>query len=57
MKPHEAKIRVKIEVHISFWQAVKLRIAGGKAMEEFVRQTLSDKKNIPTTFKEKELPR
>jgi hypothetical protein len=53
MKPKEAKVRVKIEVHIGFWQAIKLRIAGGKAMEEFLRASME--KTIHTTFNKKEV--
>lgn len=38
MKPNEAKAVITIRLHISFWDALKLRLAGGKVFEKYLRE-------------------
>ena len=39
---NEINIVINIETNISFWQALKLRIAGIKCIQEYIKQKLNE---------------
>lgn len=41
----EIKIRVKINIEMSLWEAIKLRVAGGDFLKELIRQKLEKESN------------